>query len=77
MQVLEFKVYKLLIMYPIIFAIHGVSQSNHALQDDEPSAATAALEAAYPEMNRKNKNKKKGGHVVAAAPTVPEPGTPN
>lgn len=44
------------------------------IQDDEPSAATAALEAAYPEINKKTKNKKKGGQAAAAAPAVVEAG---
>ena len=46
----------------------------YGLQEDEPNAATGALEAAYPEINRKNRNKKKGGHAVAAAPAVVEAG---
>lgn len=45
-----------------------------AVQEDEANAATAALDVAYPETNRRNKNKKKGGHAVAAAPAVVDAG---
>ena len=44
------------------------------MQEDDPNAAAAALEASFPDTTRKNKNKKKGGSAAAALPSLVEAG---
>ena len=40
------------------------------MQEDDPNAAAAALEANFPETTKKNKTKKKGAQATAATPSL-------
>lgn len=46
-------------------------RARQGLQDDDPNAAAAALEANFPDMTKKNKRRKAG---AAVTPAVPEAG---
>lgn len=43
-----------------------LAEQKPTLQDDDPNAAAAALEANFPDMTKKNKRRKAGSAVIPA-----------